>query len=222
MKNVPTRCAGAILCYNCGQNLTNLIGFCMGATSMAKKLKKNQRSASSGFERLVIGGAVGVTLVFLAIIVVTGISNAAPTVDLSAAPDTSVAYPIQSREHIAQGALHPAYNSSPPTGGWHYAVASPVGIFPDGLPDETLVHNLEHGHVWLSYRDADDEEALALLTAMRGPYPQHVIVTYRPENETRIALAAWGRLLTLDELDADQVHAFIQRYRARAPENIPG
>ena len=196
--------------------------FCVEAIIVAKKAKKTQRSASSGFERIVIGGALGVTLVFLAIIVVTGITNAAPTLDLAAVPDASRAYPIQSRDHIAEGALHPAYNSNPPTGGWHYALASPVGVFPDGLPDETLVHNLEHGHVWLSYRDADDAEARELLSSMRGPYPQHVIVTHRPENDSRIALAAWGRLLTLDELDADQIHAFIQRYRARAPENIPG
>ncbi len=189
---------------------------------MAKKKSKQARSKSSSFERIVIGGALGVTLLFLVIIVVSGISTAAPTIDLATIPDNSVIYPIQSRDHINIGDPHPPYNSNPPTGGWHYASPSRVGVFTDGLADETLVHNLEHGHVWLSYRDADDDEALDLFREMRDAYPQHVIVTYRPENDTRIAAAAWGRLLTLDELNADEIHAFIQRYRARAPENIPG
>ena len=184
--------------------------------------KKTKSSSTQGFERIIFGGAIGITLLFLVVIVISGFAGAPPTLDLASIPDNSVAYPIQSRDHIEVGAVHPAYNSNPPTGGWHYPADSPLGVFPDGLPDETLVHNLEHGHVWLSYQDADDQEALDLLSAMREDYPEHVIVTYRPENETRIALAAWGRLLTLDELDSDQIHAFIQRHRARAPENIPG
>jgi len=52
--------------------------------------------------------------------------------------------------------------------------------------------------------------------------PDYVIVTHRPQNDTRIAAAAWGRLLALNEPDAGQLHAFIVRYRERAPENIPG
>ncbi|GAB4575918.1 MAG: hypothetical protein Kow0077_29810 [Anaerolineae bacterium] len=188
---------------------------------MARNRKK-QGSTSNNFERYLIGGAIGVTVIFLAAIVLSGISNAAPTIDLASVPDNSQAIPIQGQTHINPGEIHPAYNSNPPTSGWHYPQDSRLGVFTDGLPDETLVHNLEHGHVWLSYRDADDQEALDLLSSLQRTYPNHVIVTYRPANDSRIAAAAWGRLLTLDELDADQLHAFIQRYRERAPENIPG
>lgn len=184
--------------------------------------KKSRKKNNNSFERLLFGGIIVFTLGFLVFIVISSITGGPPSVDLASIPDNSVAYPIQSRDHIAEGAIHPAYNSNPPTGGWHYDAPSPVGVFEDGLADEVLIHNLEHGHIWLSYQDANDTEALELFNEMRQAYPQHVIVTYRPENETRIALAAWGRLLTLDELDADQTHAFIQRHRARAPENIPG
>lgn len=184
--------------------------------------KKSRKSTSNSFERLLFGGIIVFTLGFLVIIVISSLTSGGPSIDLAAIPDNSVAYPIQSRDHIPDGAIHPAYNSNPPTGGWHYDAPSPVGVFEEGLPDEVLVHNLEHGQIWLSYRDADDEEALDLFRNIRQDYPQYTIVTYRPENETRIALAAWGRLLTIDELDADQIHAFIQRHKERAPENIPG
>ena len=85
-----------------------------------------------------------------------------------------------------------------------------------------IVHNLEHGHVWLSYRDDGDEEALDILRQIQRQYPNHVLVTHRPENESRIAASAWGRLLVTDELNAEELQAFVVRYRSRAPENIPG
>ncbi len=195
---------------------------------MPSKIKSSRRTPATGLrryltvERVVIGGAVGFTILFLAAMVMGSVVNAPPDVNLAAVPDNSQAFPIQSREHIQPGAQHPPYNSNPPTGGWHYAQTARTGVYTEALADETLVHNLEHGHVWLSYRDADDEEALAVLRDLQRFYPDYVIVTHRPQNDTRIAAAAWGRLLTLDEPDVAQLQAFVVRYRERAPENIPG
>ena len=84
------------------------------------------------------------------------------------------------------------------------------------------MHNLEHGHIWLSYRDANDTEAIDKLTAIQSQFPQWVIVTYRPENEDRIDVAAWTRLLRLDKPDENAILAFITRFRDHAPESIAG
>jgi len=198
------------------------------ACLVSSRAKSPRRPPASGLaryltvERVIIGGAVGFTIVFLAVLVLGSIFNAPPGLDLAAIPDSSQSFPIQSRDHIEPGAQHPPYNSDPPTGGWHYALAARTGVYTGALPDEQVVHNLEHGHIWLSYRDAGDEEALAVLRDLQRLYPDYVIVTHRPQNDTRIAAAAWGRLLALNEPDAGQLHAFIVRYRERAPENIPG
>ena len=61
-------------------------------------------------------------------------------------------YPDQGGNiHIDQGESHPPYNSTPATSGWHYSAPglAPAkwGIHSDVLPDEVLVHNLEHGGV---------------------------------------------------------------------------
>ncbi|MBN2472867.1 MAG: DUF3105 domain-containing protein [Anaerolineae bacterium] len=188
--------------------------------------RRSKKRAGSGrflsTERTIVGGTIVFTLAFLVIIVISGFQNAPPSIDLASIADNSTAVPIQGRDHIPDGAVHPPYNSNPPTSGWHYVEDSRLGVFTTQIADETLVHNLEHGHVWLSYRDADDQDAIDALTRIQRAYPNHVIVTYRPENDTRIAAAAWGRLLTLDALAEDELHGFVQRYRERAPENIPG
>ena len=130
-------------------------------------------------------------------------------------------FPAQNREHIANGAPHPAYNSNPPTGGWHYAAAAQTGIYDQVIPDETLVHNLEHGHIWIAYRPdlpADQVESLAKVTKS---YSSKIIMAPRPDNPKPISLVAWEYLLHLDGFNEEQVKGFIAAHRGKGPEQIP-
>lgn len=136
-------------------------------------------------------------------------------------PDLSQAIPIIGRDHIVEGAPHPDYNSNPPTSGWHYSEAAPAGFYERELTDEQLVHNLEHGHVWISYRSALPAEAIKILKKTAGG---NVIATLRDKNDTDIALTSWGRLdkfnLENNSLDEQRVRNFILRYRNRGPEKV--
>ena len=129
-------------------------------------------------------------------------------------------YPSLGQTHIADGSSHPPYNSNPPTSGWHYATPANWGIYHATLPDETLVHNLEHGGIWLSYRDANDTQTIAQLDAIVNQFPDHVILTYRPTDDKAIAVAAWGHLLNLDTADSKLILDFINRYIRQGPENV--
>ncbi len=128
--------------------------------------------------------------------------------------------PDKQMPHTADGA-HVAYNSNPPTSGAHSASIK-TDIYYRQFDDEALVHNLEHGHIWYSYRDADDEETIAILSELQSQNPRFVVVTHRPQNDSRIAAAAWGRLLILEEPDSEQLRAFSIRYANNAPENVAG
>src|SRR3989338_5338229 len=66
-------------------------------------------------------------------------------------------FPIQGRDHIAVGAQHEPYRSNPPTSGSHYAQPADWGVYEQELPDEQLIHNLEHGGIWISYKDIDQD-----------------------------------------------------------------
>jgi hypothetical protein len=132
-----------------------------------------------------------------------------------------VTYPDQGRDHVAPGQPHPPYNSNPPTSGWHYAQAAPWGFYATQLPDELVVHNLEHGGIWISYRDASDREVVDRLAALARRYRSKVIVTHRPANPAPIAVAAWGRLMLLDRYDEQALAEFIRRFRNKGPEVVP-
>ena len=79
-------------------------------------------------------------------------------------PAPGTYFQAQSRDHIDIGAEHPAYNSNPPTGGWHYDAPAQTGIYDKEFPDEQLIHNLEHSHVWIAHKpDLSSEQIAGLL-----------------------------------------------------------
>ncbi|MDD9954872.1 MAG: DUF3105 domain-containing protein [Anaerolineaceae bacterium] len=142
--------------------------------------------------------------------------------NLAAIQDESQPVPIVGRDHIAPGVPPSRYNSNPPTSGDHYPAPLRAAFYEQQVPDAYLVHNLEHGHIWLSWRDEADREAIELFRQLHEQFPEWVVVSHRPENDKRLASAAWGRLLKLDAPDRDALIAFIMRYRDKAPESVPG
>jgi hypothetical protein len=132
-----------------------------------------------------------------------------------------LAYPNQGQDHIAVNASHPAYNSNPPTSGWHYASPANWGIYDTSLPDEQLIHNLEHGGIWISYQDKNNTELITQLRQLVGKYRSKVILTPRPENDASIVVAAWTQLLKLETFDAAAIEDFIKAFRNKGPELVP-
>lgn len=130
-----------------------------------------------------------------------------------------VAYPNLGQKHIPDSERVTIYNSNPPTSGPHYDRPAKAGVYEEELPDERLVHNLEHGHIWISYRDKDDKELIEKLKKL-AEGRRRVIMTYRPKNDSAIAVAAWTRLLKLDNYDADKIKDFIDTWVNQGPEKV--
>jgi hypothetical protein len=130
--------------------------------------------------------------------------------------------------------------SNPPTYGAHHGfdpqgidgnpgiTPRPTGIYTTEQPEEDLIHNLEHGHVWISYNpnliSERDRQALERLVRDGSPNPNGggvgVILTPRAANDTMIALASWARLLTLDSFDATAIRNFVLANRGKSPEGF--
>lgn len=135
-----------------------------------------------------------------------------------------VAYPDQGREHIKPEQEHLVYNSNPPTSGPHFELPAKWGIYKEELPDETLIHNLEHGGIWISYQPDIEEELRKKLEHFYDKWGAKIIVTPRAKNDTDVALAAWMRLETFSAGDYsdERVEQFIKAFRNKGPELIMG
>ena len=127
----------------------------------------------------------------------------------------------QSRDHIAVGAQHPAYNSNPPTGGWHYANPAQSGIYDKAFADEQLIHNLEHGHIWIAYRPDLPADQIEKLADIAKSYSSKIVMAPRPNNPTAISIVAWEYVLNLDSYDEQAIKDFVRDHRGKGPETIP-
>lgn len=168
-----------------------------------------QRQATVRAQRrrvLVWGGGTLVVIATVAVVV-------ALTIRGPAGPSERL--PTLGATHIQQGQPYRSYNSNPPTSGPHWPSPAQWGVYSEPLPDEVLVHNLEHGGVWISYKDAKDADLAGKLSDIARRYDRKVIVAPRPANDAVIALAAWGRLLKLPAFDEAQIVAFIEAYRGK-------
>src|SRR5262245_4907547 len=58
--------------------------------------------------------------------------------------------PDRGQQHVQQGTAIP-YEDSPPTSGPHWPVVAKWGVYPEEVPAEVFVHNLEHGGVVILY-----------------------------------------------------------------------
>ena len=189
--------------------------------SRTRDRRQQKEQASRQRNRILTGVGVAAVVIIGAIVLVFR-SSQLPDLDPNTVPDESVTFSIAGSEHIPVGSPRPAYNSNPPTSGDHYDQAVRAQVYTQELPDENLVHNLEHGHIWLSYQDETDTATIDTLTEIQSQFPAWVVVSHRPENDDPVVAAAWGRMLPMEEADADAITAFILRYRNQAPESIPG
>ena len=121
--------------------------------------------------------------------------------------------------HIEDGSEHAPYNSNTPTSGPHYVRPAEWGVYQEALPDEQLVHNLEHGGIWISYKEID-ENTKAQIEALAKRYPRSVVVTPREGNDASIVLASWGRLEKLEEFDETRIKNYIRKNINKSPEPL--
>jgi hypothetical protein len=191
-----------------------------------RELEASQWEARQRRRRnLTLGGWVAAGLMFVAVLVYLVVQEAGPA-DLP-----GEAIPIQGQQHIQLGVPHDPYNSDPPTSGPHYDTPAEAGFYEQAPADESLVHNLEHGHViiWYNCTGLSDEACTSLKNDIRSVMGRagtsmvtgtpKVVAVPRPTMETQVALTSWGRLQRLDRFDANKILSFIRAFRDTAPEN---
>lgn len=132
------------------------------------------------------------------------------------------AVPVQPADHIKPSEPIPGlYLSNPPVSGWHYAETAKWGVYDEEISDQILIHNLEHGGIWISYKLDAPPEVVDNLKKIAGEYKSKVILTPRLANDTLIALVAWGRLDKFDYFDEARIKKFIKAFKNKGPEFVP-
>jgi hypothetical protein len=145
--------------------------------------------------------------------------------------------PAQVGDHSAKldATSNPKWNTDPPTSGPHYPIAAVYGEYDTPLKITQVIHNLEHGAVFVLY---GPKVPAATVQQLRDFYTEEtngVLLSPYPKLGDKIALGAWtvpddfepggtngtSYLATCTAFDEGAFSAFRDELRFRGPERFP-
>lgn len=136
----------------------------------------------------------------------------------------------QGNTHINPGDPHPAYNSNPPTSGWHYPTWPQRGIYTQPLPPEYMLHFQEHAGVVVHYDPsklpADQVKQLHDIVESELNTGQGlVLLAPDPTIPDPIDITAWQHKVALQQVNGNKakIQDAIERLQcAYDPEGVCG
>ena len=142
-------------------------------------------------------------------------------------PSTKIGLVIQvelDSGHVPEG-QNIEYSSTPPTSGRHWSSWAECGFYTQSLPDERLVHNLEHGNVVISYNLTNRSEVTKLRDSLETIVlfeDWGVARPYYKMEAGRVVLAAWGRIHSMVGVVPEEIESFFTAFAGGfGPERIP-
>ena len=127
-------------------------------------------------------------------------------------------FAIEGRDHVSPDA-EVEYKTNPPTSGGHLAQAKNWGVYSKEIDDKAAVHSLEHGGIWISYKDIDDED-IKTLEKIGKSNPQRVVVSPRSSNDNKIVVASWGKMMKLEMINEALILKYIKLQVNQSPEKL--
>lgn len=132
--------------------------------------------------------------------------------------DGMVTYNITSGQHSEAPQTYP---QTPPAGGVHSAAWQNCGVYDQPVRNETAVHSLEHGAVWISYRPDLPAAAVETLRGLARGH-SHVLLAPYPDLPQPIVATAWGLQLPVNDAADLRLPVFISRYEKGPQTPEPG
>jgi Protein of unknown function (DUF3105) len=113
------------------------------------------------------------------------------------------------------------YPQSPPAGGEHNPVWQNEGFYEEPVRNETAVHTLEHGAVWITYQpDLPQEQQAAIRDLVEGQ--TCILASPYPGLDSPVVASAWGKQLRLEVAERPDLDSFVQTYLQGPQTPEPG
>lgn len=142
--------------------------------------------------------------------------------------------PVTERSGVAQedkGQKHAAFGQEfntgdePPTSGDHASSPLPWQAYDQEIPDTAVIHNLEHGGVYISYSPDLPPEQISKIKALffqpfaRAQFtPTKAISGPRASNGQPIIMSSWTRSMKLDAFDEEKMVEYYLQNVGKSPE----
>ena len=202
-----------------------------------KAPKQRTTASSDGTDRrrklLLIGGVVAALVAATALYATIGrgggANEEAVRADLEAAGCTLKSVKALPGDHsVSPGGISGKWNTDPPTNGPHYGVAAIFGIYEDELEPARVIHNLEHGGIFILYGTDVPDSTVAELEAFYDDHKTGTVMAPLERLGDEFALGAWvadggeenGHLAKCKTFDESAVSSFFGAFQFLGPERF--
>jgi hypothetical protein len=151
---------------------------------------------------------------FAALVIVDASQKAA-----SGPPDGVQTYDVGPPGQHTEGAVN--YAQSPPAGGEHNPIWQNCGFYDEPIRNETAVHSLEHGAVWITYSPDLPQDEIERLQDL-AQSNRYVLASPYPDLPSPVVASAWGKQLTLESAEDSNLEQFIGAYSQGPQTPEPG
>jgi hypothetical protein len=185
--------------------------------------------------------ASGLVALALVVVVMAATTGGGGSIDegrvrsaAQAAGCTYVSKPaVKPRSHTVQpDGRSPLWNTVPPTSGPHYAVPAVWGAYSEPLQQARVVHNLEHGGVFIEYGKDVPASTVEELRSFYDDHTRGTLLAPFPTLGTQIAVGAWtapekdpdngtAHLMKCEKFDNKVFSAFFDEFQFKGPERFP-
>jgi uncharacterized protein DUF3105 len=122
----------------------------------------------------------------------------------------------------------PLWNTDPPTSGPHYAIPGVFGIYEEPVDMARLVHDLEHGGIYILYGDKVPDSTVDRLRAYYDDHKTGTIMAPLDRLGNEFAVGAWvvegdvhnGFLAQCKTFDENALSSFFSQLQFRGPERF--
>ena len=127
----------------------------------------------------------------------------------------------------------PLWNTNPPTSGPHYEIPAVYGSYTAPLNLAQLVHNLEHGGIYILYGPGVPDATVAQLQSFYDNHTRGTILAPLPSLGNKIAHGAWttkdandptngtAHLAKCTSFDEKAFGTFFDDFQFQGPERFP-
>ena len=127
----------------------------------------------------------------------------------------------------------PLWNTNPPTSGPHYEIPAVYGAYTEPVNMAQLVHNLEHGGIYILYGPRVPQATVEQLKSFYDDHTRGTILAPLPSLGDKIALGAWttkdandptdgtAHLAKCTSFDESAFAAFFDDFQFQGPERFP-
>jgi hypothetical protein len=196
-----------------------------------EELRRRQRQAR--LRKMAMAGVVGLVIagIVALFLLLGGDGNSEESNKLAAAAGCE---PVENPKILPSSHINPpdreTFNTNPPTSGRHYFAQGlgPIttGIHRAAVQYEGSVHNLEHGHIVIFYKESVGSAIATILAEVVRSDPNWIMLAPNPDMPTQVAFTAWGHLQECNTPNEQGLKAaaedFVKRFRDNAPESAQG